>query len=121
MHPVAFLSLLDETMGWAGFMCSASGGVSVRLSYTFYRPVSVAERLVFIARGEKVRGRGASRILFWASGGAASVGQDGSFEVLATAVGQFLGVPDLTDQMRKELIPREWARRVFELSGASRA
>jgi acyl-coenzyme A thioesterase PaaI-like protein len=121
IHPITLLALLDETMGWAGFMCSASGGVSVRLSYTFYRPVSVAERLVFIARGEKVKGRGASRILFWSSGGAASVGQDGSFEVVATAAGQFLGVPDLTAQMRRELIPQEWTRRVFELAGASRA
>ncbi len=119
IHPITLLALLDEAMGWAGFMCSASGGVSVRLSYTFYRPVSVAERLVFIARGEKVKGRGTARILFWSSGGAASVGQDGILEVVATAAGQFLGVSALTEQMRKELIPQEWTKRVFDLADAS--
>lgn len=119
IHPLAFLALLDETMGWAGFMRSASGGVSVRLSYTFYRGASVDERLVFFARGEKVKGRGGSRMLFWSSGGAAVVRKDGTFEPVAVASGQFLGVPDLTEQMRKELIPPEWTRRVFELAGAS--
>ncbi|MCX5833555.1 MAG: hypothetical protein NTV99_03390 [Deltaproteobacteria bacterium] len=119
IHPVAFLALLDETMGWAGFMRSASGGVSVRLSYTFYRGVDVDERLVFLARGEKVKGRGGSRMLFWSSGGAAVVRKDGTFEPVAVASGQFLGVPDLTEQMRKELIPQEWTRRAFELAGAS--
>jgi hypothetical protein len=119
VHPVAFLALLDETMGWAGFMRSASGGVSVRLSYTFYRGAFVDECLVFFARGEKVKGRDGSRVLFWSSGGAAVVGKDGTFEPVAVASGQFLGVPELTDQMRKELIPQEWTRRAFEIAGAS--
>ena len=119
VHPVAFLALHDEAMGWAGFMRSASGGVTVRLSYTFYRGVSTDERLVFFARGEKVKGRDGSRLLFWSSGGVAAVGRDGTFEPVAVAAGQFLGVPDLTDQMRKELIPREWTRRAFDIAGAS--
>lgn len=106
-------------MGWAGFVLSASGGVSVRLSYTFYRGVSAGERLVVAGRGEKVKGRGGSRILFWSSGVAAVVGEDGTPEVVATAAGQFLGLPDLTEQMRRELIPQEWTKRVFDLAGAS--
>jgi hypothetical protein len=28
-------------------------------------------------------------------------------------------VPDLTEKMRKGLIPQEWTRRAFELAGAS--
>jgi len=119
VHPVAFLALLDETMGWAGFMRSASGGVTVRLSYTFYRAVLIDERLVFFARGDKVKGRDGSRMFFWSSGGVAVVGKDGTFEPVAVASGQFLGVPELTEQMRRELIPQEWTRRVFELAGAS--
>ena len=119
VHPIAFLALHDETMGWAGFMRSASGGVTVRLSYTFYRGVWVDERLVFFARGEKVKGRDGSRILFWSSGGVAVVGKDGTFEPVAVASGQFLGVPELTEQMRRELVPQEWTRRVFALAGAS--
>ena len=118
VHAVAFLALLDETMGWAGFMRSANGGVSVRLSYTFYRGASVDERLVFFARGEKTKGREGSRVLFWSSGGAAVVKEDGTFEPVVAASGQFLGVRDLTEQMRKELIPQEWTRRAFEIAGA---
>ncbi len=119
VHPLAFLALLDEAMGWAGFMRSASGGVTVRLGFTFYRGVRVDERLVVFARGEKVKGRDGSRLLFWSSGGVAAVGRDGIFEPVAVASGQFLGVPGLTEQMRKELIPQEWTRRVFEIAGAS--
>jgi len=121
VHPLAFLALLDEAMGWAGFMRSASGGVTVRLSFTFYRSVRADEHLVFLARGEKVKGRDGSRLLYWSSGGVAAVGKDGTFEPVAVASGQFLGVPALTEQMRKELIPPEWTRRVFDLAGASRA
>lgn len=119
VHPLAFLALLDEAMGWAGFMRSASGGVTVRLGYTFYRGVGVDERLVVFARGEKVKGRDGSRLLFWSSGGVAAAGKDGTFEPVAVASGQFLGVPDLTEQMRRELIPQEWTRRVFDIVDAS--
>jgi hypothetical protein len=115
LHPVVLLALVDETMGWAGFMNYASGGVTVRMSTTLHRSIGVDEKLVVFGRGEKVRGTG-SRMLFWASGGAAIVGKAGSFEIVMTASSQFLGVPALTEQMRTELIPRELTRRAFEIA-----
>ena len=59
IHPIAFLALLDETMGWAGFMSSGSGAVTVRIGYTFYRNIHVGERLVVFGRCEKVKGKAA--------------------------------------------------------------
>jgi len=115
VHPVVLMALVDETMGWAGFMNYASGGVTVRLSATLHRDIGVDEKLVVFGRGEKSRGTG-SRMLFWASGGIAVVGKGGAFETVMTASGQFLGVPALTEQMRTELIPQELTRRAFGIA-----
>lgn len=117
VHPLAFLALLDENMGWAGFMAAASGGVTVRISYTFYRSMAVGERVVVFGRGERVKGNPESRQLFWASGGAAVVKDDGSLEVVISASGQWLGMPELTDQMRRELVPEEMNSKAFALAG----
>jgi hypothetical protein len=115
IHPVVPLALVDETMGWAGFMNYASGGVTVRMSATLHRRIGVDEKLVVFGRGEKVLGAG-SRMLIWVSGGAAVVGKTGAFEIVMTASSQFLGVPALTEQMRTELIPQELTRRAFAIA-----
>jgi hypothetical protein len=118
IHPVAFLALLDETVGWGGFMTSGSGGVTVRIRYTFYRDISPGERVLVIGRGDKVRGSAASRLLYWGSGGAVVVHDDGRLEPVITVSGQFLGVPELTQQMRVELAPPEQTQRAFALAGS---
>lgn len=115
VHPIVPLALVDETLGWAGFMKYASGAVTVRLSATLHREIGVSEKLVVFARGERARGTG-SRMLFWASGGAGIVGKAGAFETVMTATGQFLGVPALTEQMRTELLPLELTRRAFQIA-----
>src|SRR5271157_838822 len=96
IHPIAALALLDETLGWAGFMATASGAVTVRISYTLYRDIRVGERVVAFGRGDKVRGSAGSRLLFWASGGAVAVNKDGFFETIIAVSGQWLGVQELT-------------------------
>ncbi|MGA3207710.1 MAG: hypothetical protein ABSE05_07785 [Syntrophales bacterium] len=116
IHPIASLALLDETMGWAGFMVSASGAVTVRISYTLYRDIRVGERVVAFGRGDKVRGNARSRLLFWASGGAAAVNEDGIFETVIAASGQWLGVPELTRQMKTELMPNELTEQAFRFA-----
>jgi len=118
IHPIAWLALLDETMGWAGFMASASGAVTVRISYTLYRDIRVGEGIVAFGRGDRVRGDAGSRLLFWASGGVAAVNKDGMFETVIAASGQWLGVPDLTRQMKIELMPKELTERAFGFAGA---
>ena len=117
IHPIASLALLDETMGWAGFMASASGAVTVRISYTLYRDIRVGETVVAFGRGDKVRGNAGSRLFFWASGGAAVVNKDGIFETIIAASGQWLGVPELTRQMKIELMPKELTEQAFRFAG----
>jgi len=117
LTPLPILALLDETMGWAGFMAAASGAVTVRIGYTFYRDIRVGEKIVFFGRSEKVRGSAASRILFWTSGGAAVVDDQGRCEPVIAASAQYLGVAELTGQMRQELIPEELTARAFRLAG----
>lgn len=115
VHPVVLLALVDETMGWGGFMSYASGAVTVSLSATLHRNIGLGEKFVVFGRGERVRGRG-SRMLFWTSGGIAVVGKGGAFETVMSASGKFFGVPALTEQMRAELIPQELTRHAFELA-----
>lgn len=115
VHPVVLMALVDETMGWGGFMNYASGAVTVRLSATLHRDLGVDEKFVVFGRGERVRGKG-SRMLFWTSGGIVVVGKGGAFETVVTASGQFFGVPALTEQMRTELIPQELTRQAFEIA-----
>lgn len=115
IHPIVLLALVDETMGWGGIMNYASGAVTVALSATLHRDVGVDEQFVVFGRGEKVRGKG-SRMLYWTSGGIAAVGRGGAFETVVTASGQFFSVPELTEQLRRELIPQELTRRIFEIA-----
>ncbi|HOI75303.1 MAG TPA: hypothetical protein PLO63_14255 [Syntrophales bacterium] len=117
LHPVAPLALLDEILGWGGFMLAGQGGVTVRIRFSFLRRISAGEKLIFLARGDRVRGTSPSRMLFWASGGAAAVRPDGHLEPVVTATGQFMVVPELTDQMKTTLLPREWTERAFRLAG----
>jgi hypothetical protein len=118
LHPLPLLALLDETLAWGGFLISSSGAVTVRISYTFYRPISVNEKLVFFGRGERVRGKAGSRLLFWASGGAAAVKEDGKLEVVVSSSGQWFGIQDLTEQMKTALLPKELMDRAFSFAKA---
>lgn len=118
LHPVALLALLDEILGWGGFMLSGQGAVTVRIRFTFLRAVRAGEPLVVLGRGDRVRGTSPSRMLFWASGGAAAVRSDGGLEPVAAAAGQFMAMPELTEQMKTMLLPREWTERAFRLAGA---
>lgn len=115
LHPVALLALLDETLGWAGFMISASGGVTTRISYAFYRKVKSDEKVAVFARGDRLRGT-ASRTLYWASGAAAVVKDNGGLEIVASASGQYFGMRELTEQMKTELMPADINARAFAVA-----
>ncbi len=117
-HPMVHFAVLDETMGWAGFFKAANGGVSVRLKYTLHRNVGIHEKVVFFGRGERVMGRIDKRMLFWASGCGAVSADDGRLEVVMTASGQWFAMPELTGQMRTELIPAELTRQAFAFAEA---
>jgi hypothetical protein len=119
IHPIAPLAVLDETMGWAGFLSSTSGAVTVFISYTFYRSIKTGEKIVFFGRSERVRGRPRARDMFWASGGAAIVDDRGKLEMVIAAQGQWMGVPELTEQMHRELIPKGMIDEALVIAGQS--
>jgi len=54
-------------------------------------------------------------MLFWASGCAAVMKPDGSFEVVAESSGQWYAMATLTRQMKDELIPEELTSQVFKM------
>ena len=115
LHPLPVLALLDETLGWSGFLLSASGAVTVRIDYVFYRPIKTDEKLLFFGRGDRVRGKAGSRLMFWASGGAAAVKADGRLEMVVRSSGQWYGMPELTAQMQTSLLPRDLMKQVFQI------
>jgi hypothetical protein len=115
IHPLPFIALIDEILGWAGFMLSASGGVTVRISYSFYRAVQAGEKIVVFGRGHRIRGSSSSRLMFWASGGAFVVRGRGDFEPVAVSSGQYMGVADLTEQMKTNLRPEKLTRELFRI------
>lgn len=120
VHPMAVMALLDETMGWGGFFASGNGGVSVRLNYRILRKVSTAEKLVFFGRGEKVSGRIDKRMFFWASGCVCAMSPGGSFEKIVESSGQWYAMASLTEQMRRELIPKELTEDAFSVAQNTR-
>lgn len=118
VHPIAPLALGDETTGWGGFFIAKNGGVSVRLSYNFYRDIRLGEKIVFFGRGSRMKGDISKRLLFWATGGAAVVDEEGAFETVLTTSGQWFGLSALTDQMRVHLIPEKSRIRAFKMADA---
>jgi hypothetical protein len=117
-HPLPILALLDETLGFATYMVSANGGLTVQINYTFYRNIQVGERLLFFGRGGKIRGKTPSRMICRASGGVAAVGSDGKLAPVVSASGQWFCVPALTKQMREEMLPEGLNLRAFNLAGS---
>jgi hypothetical protein len=117
LHPLPLMALLDETIGWGGFMMSSTGAVTVRITFTFLKKVSVGEKMIFYGYGEKIKGRADSRLLFWASGGAAVLTENGALEPVAVASGQWMAVKELTEQMKTHLMPKEMVQKAFALAG----
>ncbi|MEW6076635.1 MAG: hypothetical protein AB1724_02355 [Thermodesulfobacteriota bacterium] len=117
LHPLPLFAVLDETMGWGGFMAYGHGGVSVRLQYTVLRKIGVHEKVVFFGRGEQVKGHIDKRLFFWASGCGAVMRDDGTFETVVVSSGQWYGIKALTEQMKNELIPKEQNEKIFSMAG----
>ncbi|MBN2331939.1 MAG: hypothetical protein JXO49_06345 [Deltaproteobacteria bacterium] len=97
LHPGVIGAVLDEICGWSGFIAGELFGVTVRLDLTFQRPVGVAEKLIFASPTPRVKGR-SSRQVYYATGQVLSLDNDGGYELVAAASGQWLVVPRLRQQ-----------------------
>lgn len=119
LHPLAILAPLDELLGWAGFMITAHGAVTVQFQAAIYRPVREGEKLVFFGNGLRTRGTAGRRLMFWSSGGVMALRKEASPEVVAVAEGQYYCLETLTEQMKRHLLPEELTARAFRIAGGS--
>jgi len=111
-HPGTLIAVLDETLGWSGFVENLQGGVTVRLEVEIRRPADPAETMLCFGICTGTRGRDPER-RFWFSEGAILPMGDDNPEPIVTARGQWLSIPKLTDEMRRHLTPRAWLDRWF--------
>lgn len=111
-HPGTLAAIVDETLGWAGFLHTRQGGVTVRLEMDLFRPVEPGEKMLCFGACSGTRGKGGNRLLWYAEGGIIPMGEEEPFPIML-ARGQWLAVPKLTEEMKAHLIPSEWTNRWF--------
>ncbi len=112
VHPGVLAAILDETMGWGGFVRARQGGMTVKLDVDFLRPVERGEKMLCYGLCSGTRGKSASRMFWFSEGGILPMGE-GDLPPIVRASGQWLAMPDLTEEMRKHLRPAEWLDRWF--------
>lgn len=112
MHPGVLAAILDETMGWGGFVRARHGGMTVKLDVDFLRPAERGEKMLCYGVCSGTRGKTASRMFWFSEGGILPMGE-GDLPPIMRASGQWLAMPDLTEEMKKHLRPAEWLDRWF--------
>ncbi len=112
LHPGVVASVMDEVMGWSGFLTCKQGGVTVRLEIDFFRPVIPGERLLCYGRATHVRGKNPHR-LFWYAEGVVIPLLGEHHMPLAIAKGQWLSMPMLTEELKSHLIPQSAVTELF--------
>ena len=112
VHPGVLASVMDETLGWSGFLMSGQGGVTVKLEIDFLRPLSPAEKIICCGRCTRVRGVSPHR-LFWYSEGVVIPLRGEDRTPLAIARGQWMAMPGLTEEMKSNLLPRSTVEKLF--------
>jgi acyl-coenzyme A thioesterase PaaI-like protein len=117
IHPGVLAAILDETMGWGGFVQARQGGMTVKLDVDFLRPAERGEKMLCFGTCSGTRGKTANRLFWFSEGGILAMGE-GDLPPVMIARGQWLAVPSLTDEMKKHLRPPEWLDRWFAPEGA---
>lgn len=113
LHPGAPAAILDEVLGWSGFLSTRQGGVTVRLEIDFFRPVDLGERMLCFGTCTRVRGKNPHRLFWYAVGGILPFGGT-DLSPIVLARGQWLAVPKLTEEMKTHLAPSDWLARWFD-------
>jgi len=112
LHPGAMAAILDEVLGWSGFLATRQGGVTVKLEIDFLRPVDLGERMLCFGSCVRVRGRNPQRLFWYSVGGILPFGST-DLSPIVLAKGQWLAVPNLTEEMKNHLMPAGWLERWF--------
>ncbi|HNR87860.1 MAG TPA: PaaI family thioesterase [Spirochaetota bacterium] len=102
VHPGPLITLLDETLGWAGFLAVWQGGVTVTLDAYFMRPLRPDEIIFAVGICDSQQGS-FTRKMVTCSGGIFSRTGD-SIEPVAYATGKWLTKPEFKEKMLAYLL-----------------
>ncbi len=102
VHPGALITMLDETLGWAGFSAVWQGGVTVNLSVYFREPVLLHDAIIAVGQCSGVGGRFRRKMVRCTGGIFAKRG--GRRVLLVYAQGRWLTNPDFKDKMLRYII-----------------
>ncbi|MFA6224464.1 MAG: hypothetical protein WC647_19360 [Desulfomonilaceae bacterium] len=109
LHPAVLISIFDENSGWAGFLATKGVGFTVRMNVRLTRPVSATEPLLFMSRPAGTRGNPRKPRFYMAEGTIVSMADPGSPEPVAWGWGEWLILEELTEQIKKNLLPaNDW-------------
>ncbi len=104
LHPGILAAVLDEAMGWGGFIHTRQGGMTVKLDIDVLRPAEKGEKMLCFGACAGTRGKRADRMFWFSEGGVLPMGE-GELKPIMLARGQWLAMPRLTEEMRRELSP----------------
>ncbi len=112
IHPGVLAAILDETLGWSGFLHTQQGGMTVKLELDLLRPMQKEEKILCFGFCSGTRGNSPNRLFWFAEGGILPVGEDDPSPIML-AKGQWLAAPRLTEEMEQQLMPKEWLKKWF--------
>ena len=101
VHPGVLITILDETLGWAGFFSAWQGGVTVDLAVHFLEPVRPDDAIFTVGFCRDMYGSYARKIVLCAGG--IFSGTRESPKPLVYAEGRWLTRPDYKEKMLKFL------------------
>jgi len=103
VHPGALTTLLDETLGWAGFLSVWQGGVTVNLSAYFLQAVRAGDRIFTVGFCTGVKGSYRRKIAA-CTGGIFIVRGD---EIIPAvySTGRWLTEPEYKEKMLRYIMP----------------
>ena len=101
IHPGALITVLDETLGWAGFFSAWQGGVTVDLAVHFLAPVRPDDKIFTMGFCRDMYGSYSRKIVLCAGGIFSGTREDP--KPLVYAEGRWLTRPDYKEKMLKFL------------------
>ena len=101
VHPGALITVLDETLGWAGFFSAWQGGVTVDLAVHFLEPVRPDDSIFTVGFCRDMYGSYSRKIVLCAGG--IFSGTRENPKPLVYAEGRWLTRPDYKEKMLKFL------------------
>ncbi len=97
LHPGALITILDETLGWAGFFAAWQGGVTVSISACFMRAILPGENIFAMGVCDRMSGSFSRKMV--ECSGAIFVKNGGIPEPAAYSTGKWLTRPEYKEKM----------------------